>query len=236
MKTRLFLACSCLFLAAAASTQATIYTDPIGDGALVGTGGGILDITSVEVNNTASDLIFKISLAGDPVATDWGKYMIAIDSVAGGDSVGNGWGRPISMAGMDYWAGSWVDSGNGVQFFSYSGSWSQIGGAGPFAGGPAVPGLSISKDATSVTITTPLSLLGLSAGNSFLFDVYTSGGGGTDSAIDALANPSQSVGNWGDFYSTQSPLSYTIAQVPEPAVASLLCLAGLMAARFRHRK
>ena len=82
-------------------TAATTYNDATGDGALVGTGGGILDISSVEVNNTLTDLIFKINLAGNPVATDWGKYMIGLDTTAGGDSAGNGWGRPINRS----WSG-----------------------------------------------------------------------------------------------------------------------------------
>ena len=36
----------------------------------------MLDISSVEVNHTASALTFKISLMGDPVATTWGEYLI----------------------------------------------------------------------------------------------------------------------------------------------------------------
>lgn len=82
-----------------------------------------LDISSVQVTNTATDLKFKINLVGDPVATDWGKYMVGIDSVVGGDTAGNGWGRPISMSsGMDYWLGSWVDSGNGMEVRNWTGA------------------------------------------------------------------------------------------------------------------
>jgi len=218
------------------TSSAATYPDSVGEN-FTTAGGGILDISSVEVNNTATDLIFKINLTGDPSATDWGKYMIALNTVPGGDTVGNGWGRPISMpAGMDYWFGSWVDSGNGVQVHGYSGSWSQIGAAGPFAGGPAVPGLAISKDSSSVTITTPLSLLGLGVGSSFVFDVFASGGGGGDSAVDALANPAQSINDWGVAYSSQSALSYTITQVPEPASLALIGLGlTLMIGQMRRR-
>jgi hypothetical protein len=222
---------TCVSLSAGAAT----YPDSTGEN-FTAAGGGILDITSVEVNNTATDLIFKINLAGDPVGTDWGKYMIGIDSTVGGDTAGNGWGRPISMpSGMDYWAGSWVDSGNGVQVHKYTGAWSQIGGAGPFAGGPAVPGLAIAKDISSVTITAPLSLLGLAPGNSFHFDVYTSGGGGGDSAVDALANPAQTINDWGVPYASQTTVLYTISEVPEPAACTLLGLASLVLIRMVRR-
>ena len=154
----------------------------------------ILDITSVEVNNTATLLTFKINLVGNPVATDWGKYMIAIDSTAG-DTTGNGWGCPISMSsGMDYFVGSWVDSGNGAEIRKWTGSWNLQSATY----NPNPDGLAISKDASSVTLSFQFAGLGLALGNSFNFDVYTSGGGGGDSAIDALGNPAQSIANWGD--------------------------------------
>ena len=68
MKNCLIVA-SVLVVASFIPARAATYFDPLGDGALVGVGGGILDISSVEVNNTATDLIFKINLAGDPTAT-----------------------------------------------------------------------------------------------------------------------------------------------------------------------
>ena len=218
-------ALAALTLAGMSATAAT-YPDPTGDGALVGTGGGILDITSVEVNNTASDLIFKINLAGDPTATDWGKYMIGIDSKPGGDPAGNGWGRPIGMSsGMDYWVGSWADSGNGAEIRNWTGAAWNLQSA---TYNPNPDNLSFAKDASSVTIKFNFAGLGLAPGSSFFFDVYTSGGGGTDSAIDALANPAQTVANWSDYYNSGNNVdSYTLAQVPEPSVCVLLGLGGL---------
>jgi hypothetical protein len=219
------------FAASANKLSATTYTDTTGDatvgGQLGAPGSQILDITSVEVNNNASDLIFKVNLNGDPTVSgqDWGKYMVGIDSAAGGDTAGNGWGRPISMsAGMDYWIGSWVDSGNGIENRNWTGSgWNLLAASyGPNAGN-----VSISKNSSSVTLTVKLADLGLSPGNSFNFDVYSSGGGSTDGAVDALANPSQTIANWSDPYNSASPnvRSYTV--VPEPSTFALLALGGL---------
>src|SRR3712207_3426022 len=79
-----------------------------------------LNIDSVEVTNDATDITFKVNLVGNPAAPDWGKYMIGIDSVPGGDTNGNPWVRPIRMSGgMDYWVGSWADFGTGAEVYRF---------------------------------------------------------------------------------------------------------------------
>ncbi len=220
------------FAAASHQARATTFGDSTGEN-FTGAGGGILDITSVEVTDTATDLIFKINLAGDPVATDWGKYMVGIDSVPGGDTAGNGWARPISMSsGMDYWIGSWVDFPNGAEVYNYTGSWALQNATYATPGG-----LMISKDTSSVTLTYPFASLGLSPGSSFNFDVYTSGGGGGDGAVDALANPSQSIADWGDPYDSVLQDTYTITVIPEPGTLALVGLGGLaLVAGLRRRR
>jgi hypothetical protein len=221
------------FLAAAQQANAVTYGDSSND-VFTAAGGGILDIQSVEVNNTATDLIFKINIAGDPVATDWGKYMVAIDSVVGGDTTNNGWGRPISMSsGMDYWIGSWVDAGNGIENRNWTNpGWPLIAASY----GPNPGNVSVSKDSSSVTVSVKLADWGLSVGNSFFFDVYTSGGGGTDGAVDALANPSQTIADWGNSYDSALTESYTV--VPEPSTLALAAFGGLalIGRIFRRRK
>jgi hypothetical protein len=188
---------------------ATNYTDATGETFAGVGGGGILDITGVEVSNDPTDVIFKITYAADISSTDWGNYMIGINdpTLAGGSTTNNGWGRPITMAnGMDYWVGTWVNGGNGGQFWTYSaGSWSQTGTA------PTV-----TKSTYTETIRFPFANMGLSTNsgnNTFEFDIYTSGSGGGDSAIDALSTTNQSVANWGDPFVTTNVRSYTIQAV-----------------------
>jgi hypothetical protein len=193
--------------------SAAFYADAVGDVAVPGNPFPHIDIASVSVSNTATDLSFTINLDGNPVATDWGKYMVGIDSVAGGDAVGNGWGRPIGMSsGMDYWLGSWVDSGNGMELRTWNGS-SWFLQAASYN---AIPPLATpTKTTSSVTLTVPLNYVGLVPGDTIKFDVYTSGGGGGDGAVDALGNPTPSISNWGDYYNSgNNVLSYTV--VPEP--------------------
>jgi uncharacterized protein (TIGR03382 family) len=221
-------------LALTGAAQADIYGDEIGD-TFTGAGGGILDIVSVEVTNDLSNINFSLELLGDVDATDWGKYMIGIRNPGvASTSTSNGWGRPIELTGgMNAWIGSWVDSGNAFQSFSHAGgSWVQTGGVGTFAGGPTLPGMVITKSGNVVNITAPLSSLDIALGSTIVFDVYTSGGGGGDSAIDSLTNPGVAASDWGTPYAGAGS-SYVV--VPTPGAAALAGLAGVAALGRRRR-
>lgn len=190
-----------------------------------------LDISSVTIDNDAVNLYITLAVVQDPITSpnDWGNYMIGFDTTAGGDTSanGNGWSRPISMSsgGMDYWLGSWVNGGGGHQVWTYSGSWSEQ---------PGSPRAVTILDNT-VSYTVPLIDLGLSVNDTFFFDVYSSGGGGGDSAVDALSVGTPSITSWGGPYDTgANSLSYTV--VPEPSSLALLGAAGLLAMVRRFRR
>lgn len=193
-----------------------------------------LDISSVEVTNNASDITFKINLVGNPIATNWGKYMIGIDSVAGGATSGNGWGRPISMSsGMDYWIGSWADSGTGQEVYHFGGA-NWVKDRTTYDGDIRLPQPVVTSD--SVSLTVPLSLLDLADGQEIKFDVYSSGGGGGDSANDASSNPNRSVSDWPGPYDSGEIVSLYSVVVPEPGSLALVAIAAAgMLARRRSR-
>jgi hypothetical protein len=218
----------CALLAASPSFGSTVYNDPTGD-VFTGAGGGILDIVSVEVANTPTDLSFTFTLAGDVIATDWGKYMVGIDTGPGGDTAGNGWGRPISMspAGMEYWIGTWVDSGNGAELRSWNGASWQLDEATYNA--PPNNDITMSKTTSTAKVTVPLANLGLSIGDSFNFDAYSSGGGGGDSAVDALSSSVPAIADWGGPFNSPGDSglrTYTV--VPEPVTMGLIGLGALV--------
>ena len=224
-------------LVAPAMAQET-YTDAIGDlnaGSMGGSdlsGFTHLDIAEMTISNTLTDISFAITLNGDIQATDWGKYMIIIDSIDGGDVDGNGWGRPIGMAaGADYWIGSWVDTGGGAETYHYEMAgeeWIRDKATWDPPSDIFVAGI----EQFTVTLTTTLDSLGLMVGDSFDFDAFSSGGGDGDGAIDSLGNPDVQVMDWGEYSEAYVPsMSYTV--VPEPVSIALLALGGLALIRRR---
>ena len=220
-------------MASAATARAAVYNDTTND-ALDGGGNPHLEITSVEVTNDASNLTFTVNLAGNPTSPDWGKYLIGIDTVAGGITNSNGWGKPITMSGgMDYFIGSWMDFGTGWEIYhDVSGAWVREH-ASYDATNPLAP---VATTANSITYTMPLAYLNLGDGSTFKFDVWTSGGGGSDSANDASANPSQSITGWTQPYDSGTNVSSFTVVVPEPGAMALLGLAGLATLRRRSRR
>lgn len=229
----------------AVSASAALYTDSVGDLNDGTTGDNLsgfahLDFVSLEVLNDATDITFTFTLAGDissGTGVDWGNYMIGLDTSSSdpGDALSNGWGRPINnLNGMDYWVGSWVNGGGGHQVWDYidgtpSGSWSEL------AGSPRAVDLTDAASG-SFSLSVPLADLGLSIGDTFSFDVYSSGGGGGDSAVDALANPAVSITTWSSPYESSANGLFNYTVVPEPASLSMLALGGLLAARIRRRR
>ena len=158
-KTLVATATSCLLIS---SAGAATYNDATGDLLAATAWATHLDITSVEVNNTATDISFKINLAGNPIANNWGEYQIAIDSIVGGaisGTVPNG--RPITMSlgGMDYWIRSW-DAGAELYHWDNSGPFWAMDEA---TYNPPSEIQAPVKTTNSVTLTTTLASLGLAA-------------------------------------------------------------------------
>lgn len=211
------------------AANATWYPDSTGDVAVPGSPFPHIDIVGMDITNTLTNISFTFHLNGNPVTTDWGKYMVIIDSAPGGDSVGNGWNRPISMpSGADSWLGSWVDGGNGFENRGWNGASWQLNGATY----NSTPGMSISKDSSSVTLTLNLADLGLNIGSVFLFDAFTSGGGSGDGAVDSLGNPNPQITDWGQHSDAHSQ---TYVVVPEPASFAALALGGFALLRRRRK-
>jgi autotransporter-associated beta strand protein len=192
-RSALFLAAGfvCLPHIAAATTYTDASNDAYGD--------DYVDIQSVVVTNDSSNLNFLINLRSTSQIVNntndqYGLYEIGLQTGPGGSTaVENPYGAPIGIStGMNYWIGAWTnqtigppDTGDS-QLYQYSGgAWKLTAGNG--TNSPYIP-TPVTLTDTSVEISVPLSSLGLNAGNSFNFDVWTTYGSNPSgqAAYDAL--------------------------------------------------
>ena len=217
------------------ATPGVTYNDAINDIAPgLATGNGTLDLVKMEVSHTATDVVFQLTVNGNIGSTDWGKFMIGIANNKGyGTSSSDGWARPITMSangGMTNWIGSWVDQGGGAENRTNLSGWTLEGAT--YNGDFGAFSLSTGAQST-INFTVSIASLGMSIGDTFSFDAYSSGGGDYDSAIDALANPNLSVYNWDEAYNSgaSTSFSYTLGAVPAPGAIALIGAAGLLARR-----
>ena len=181
------------------SAQARVYSDASSD--LFDNGLANLDITSVEVTNDASNLTFTVTVRG---FSDWTKYLIGIRTAvaASSSTTGNLWGRNNTYAeGINFQIASWVDNGGGVGFSQYaSNAWTSTSGA-------SIDLTQIVSNKVSWTVS--LASLGLSLGDTFKFDVGTTGGGGGDPFVDVASRGDASTSGWGSASTSGALLSYT---------------------------
>lgn len=217
------LASSCaLALGAAASAGGpVVYSDSTFD--LFDNSFANLDIVSVSVFNTATDITFTVETRGFAA---WTKYLFFLNTGSPNQTNTNAWNRPLNMSGqtIDHYIGSWVDAGsNNAQFWSFNSGWNLD--------------FVFSNDQSDignnrVSWTVSLAALGLSIGDSLLFDVGTSGGGDFDTTVDLLSRADQATDWWTNPATSGQFLKYDI--IPTPGAMALAALAGLAAVRRRR--
>ena len=256
-----FLAAGAVLLTAIpfAAAAPVTYTDTGGD--QVGSTNKARDIVSATVDNDVNNLIFTVNL--DPLAdlsnTNKFNYGIGITTGAGaggdtsGNAVthGNAYGRTLSidssLGGMTDWIGVFGADlvGNvygSVGFNDYTfntpaaGAWTKIN---TVASGQTLTSQGANTTHSSFTIVVPksdLANLNLSAGQTILFDIYSTGTSAGQTAYDSLANPSptNATNSATAQYNGTLLNSYTI-QVPEPVGLALIGIGGAAALRRSRR-
>ena len=233
MKLSYYLIPALTTLAATSTLAQTTYSGPgVADGSAAADGGAI---SSVVVNNNASSISFTIN-STEPMAS-YIFYSVELQIVgqAGSGATGlvNPWGPAVGISSGE---NALINTyGSGATPGIYNGGWNMGSGISYVAGGTGFD---------YATISVPLSDLGLSAGESFYFDVvstYTNPGG--QAAYGALDNTGylpESDGNYQPWNGTSSYDSatssgttfgttatlYTV-ETPEPTAAALMGLGAL---------
>ena len=172
-QTRLATLCVALGLASFLTPycQSATFTDATGE-ATLNSAGGTADIVSMEVTDTASDVIFVLKVNGNTTTTDWANFMIGIATTkSAGSTNSNGWNRPIRMNvvtnatnyGMTHWIGSWVNSGGGSQLWTY--------GTTNWSGPASLTSYAIlGTNQSTVSYTVSKTSLGVTTGDTLYFD------------------------------------------------------------------
>ncbi|MEL7498116.1 MAG: PEP-CTERM sorting domain-containing protein [Planctomycetota bacterium] len=199
-----------------------------------------LDIAQVEVTNDSTFVYFDITMVGDLDATNWGKYIIGIDTGlnAGDNSTDPGsWNRAVDWGrGITDFVGSWADdggSGAGGELRSFDGAnWNLTDAT--YAAGTQIQASDANHAAGVQRIAIAYAALGLNTGDTLEFDVFTTGGNGGDPGVDHLSQSTFSTDDWANASTAGSFLSYTIA-VPEPSSMLVLGLFGIAGMVVRRK-
>ncbi len=184
-----------------------------------------LDIGGCNVEDDGVNITFTVETRS---FESWTKYMLFIDTAAGG-TTSNAWSRPINLtSNIDYFIGSWVDqTTSNSQLVGWDGAGWNWGAASTFTNQHYL-------DTNIVSWTVSLASLGLVGGELIYFDVATSGGGSGDPGVDHLSLVgAQSTSGWGSPSTSGNFLSYQVSGVPAPGAIALLGLAGLLGRRRR---
>lgn len=207
-------------------------------------------ISSVVVNNDANGITFTINTT--EAQASYIFYSIELQIVGqaanGSTSLVNPWGENIgASSGLNALINTYSDSGASALTYS-GGSWTQNASGAYAAGGAGFD---------YATITMPLSSLGLTAGESFYFDVISTyaspSGQSAYGALDSVTGyPAESDGSYqpwlgsnyydsanagasGSTFGTAATL-YTVTEVPEPTTAAVLGLGALLLIRRQFRR
>lgn len=112
---------------------APVAIDSSGDG----NGNAALDLLELYITNDASYVYFAFTINTDIGATNWGKYILYLDTdgVPGSGATSDAWGRNVAAANEhlpEFSINTWVDSPpygtDHIQFWGWGGSaWTLIG-------------------------------------------------------------------------------------------------------------
>ena len=219
-------------IALASSAMAgVVYNDSATDVNADMLGNPLMNILSVEVSHTSTNIEFLFTLNDfvSPYSSNY--YAIALSTPGAATKTTSVW-NPVNRAsfasngGMNYVVAADIDSGGRTWFQSHG------------ASGWSTPGqnqnssFQSSYETNTMVINVTRSAIGMEGDGTFFFDAWAMAR--NNSVFDALST-NATLGSYDSSFTTTSALSYTIgAPVPAPGAFALLGAAGLLGSRRRR--
>jgi hypothetical protein len=243
-------------LAAAGLTQATVYTDPGGTNDLTATQtyAPRMDIVSMEVTNTATDITFAVTVNAPVIPesesnSDWagGRFFVFGMYTPNASGPANKNPTNISVSRNIYAMNSASDLGVNRRIFARAGEGGDFaryigdGSTTTFTNISAAP-IPFAISGNTFSMTVPLYYFGdfdsggspvsnsIHVGDEIFITVASTADVAGNNAIDSLGDAQLLPDYVGDPWTpatTIHSVSYTIAPVPEPATLGLAAVAGL---------
>ncbi len=168
-----------------------LASDPAGDG----NGNAVMDLLNLYVAEDASYLYFAFTINANINTTNWGKYVIYVDTSNNASGAPNdAWTRNVVVNDPhkpEYGLYSWVDcptyGPSCTQFWTWDGGWTQYGGLDGAA-----------KATTGITSTLEWQIQKSRLGNpeEIWIEVWSTGGGSNDNAQDTINDPADDWNAW----------------------------------------
>jgi MYXO-CTERM domain-containing protein len=215
-------------IALASSAMAgVVYNDSATD--LPAGGNNLLNILSVDVSHTSTNIKFSFTLDGISNPYNMNQYAFALSTPGAATKTTAVWAHQASFAssgGMNYVVKADPNYGGRTWFQSNGVSgWSN-------AGENQNSVLSTNYDTNTMDIYVSRSAIGMEGDGTFFFDMWAIAR--DNSVFDALST-NATLGGYSSDFTTTNALSYTIGEpVPAPGAFALLGAAGLLGARRRR--
>ncbi len=168
-----------------------VAADPPGDG----NGNAVMDLLGLYVAEDADSYYFAFVVNADVVATNWGKYVLYLDTTGDGSGApGDAWTRNVAVDDPhkpEYGLYSWVDCAYGpacTQFWGWGGgSWSQFG---------TLDDAALSTTGITSTLEWRMARWRLGSPTEFWCEAWSTGGGSNDNAQDTINDPPDDWNAW----------------------------------------
>jgi glycosidase len=161
-----------------------VASDPSGDG----NGNANMDLLDLYVAEDEAYLYFAFTINDDIAATNWGKYIIYVDTTNDANGApDDAWTRSVFVNDPhkpEFGLYSWVDSPpydpSHTQFWSWDGGWSQFG---------TLDGAAMSTTGITSTLEWQIQKSRLGSPEEIWFEAWDTGGGDHDNAQDTINDP-----------------------------------------------